>query len=65
LTGKADHATPILHRHWAATNSAANALECELSAPLSDLLRETIETLERRPFIDRIKSAAAELEGIS
>jgi DNA-binding MarR family transcriptional regulator len=65
LTGKADNATPILRRHWAATNSAANALERELSAPLSDLLRETIDALERRPFIDRIKSAAAELEGIS
>jgi DNA-binding MarR family transcriptional regulator len=65
LTGKADDATQLLRRHWAATNSAATALDRELSAPLSDLLRETIAALERRPFIDRIKSAAAGLERIS
>ena len=63
LTAKADQATEILRRHWAATNSAAHALDRELSAPLSALLRETIAVLERRPFLDRIKSAAAELEG--
>jgi DNA-binding MarR family transcriptional regulator len=59
LTGKADAATQILRRHWAATNSAAHELDRELSAPLSDLLRETIGALERRPFLERIKSAAA------
>ncbi|HTH47911.1 MAG TPA: helix-turn-helix domain-containing protein [Candidatus Limnocylindria bacterium] len=65
LTAQADGATALLRRHWTATNAAAQALDRELSAPLSDLLRETIAVLERRPFRDRIKCAAAELEGKS
>jgi DNA-binding MarR family transcriptional regulator len=62
LTAKADEALPLIRRHWLATNSAATALDLELSMPLSDLLREAIGALERRPFLDRIQGAVNQLE---
>ncbi|WP_242108868.1 MarR family transcriptional regulator [Luteimonas aquatica] len=58
LTADAEALIPRLRRHWAATNAAADALDRELSAPLSALLREAIDALERHPFGDRIASAA-------
>ncbi|WP_224361228.1 MarR family winged helix-turn-helix transcriptional regulator [Hyalangium versicolor] len=62
LTPEAETMVPALERQWAATNAAAAALEGELSAPLSQVLREAIAALERRPFSDRITEAAAKLE---
>jgi len=59
LTPAAEAMVPALERHWAATNAAARALDGELRAPLSDVLREAIAALERRPFGERIDAAAA------
>ena len=60
LTPAAEAMIPWLERQWAATNTAAQVLDEELSAPLSDLLQEAIAALERRPFAQRIEQAAAE-----
>lgn len=49
---------PKLERHWSATNDAARRLDSELSMPLSDLLREAIDALDRAPFAQRIGAAA-------
>ncbi|MGH9163637.1 MAG: MarR family winged helix-turn-helix transcriptional regulator [Vicinamibacteraceae bacterium] len=57
LTSKARAMAPALRRQWAATNRAASRLETELRAPLSEVLRETIRALERRPFAARIEQA--------
>jgi len=62
LTPKAEAAIPVLKRHWMATNAAAETLDEELSAPLTDVLREAIERLGNRPFGDRIAQANSELE---
>jgi|SRR5579871_2667960 len=65
LTHVAEEAIPVLRRHWAITNLAANSLDRELSVPLTDLLREAIAALERTPFIERIERADSELKVIS
>jgi DNA-binding MarR family transcriptional regulator len=61
LTPAAKAMVPALQRQWAATTAAVRTLDAELSAPLSDLLRETIDVLEATPFADRIERAAATL----
>lgn len=58
LTAVAHAMLPEIERHWAATNAAARELDGELSMPLTDLLLEAVERLERRSFGDRIKDAA-------
>ena len=60
LTPRARRMLPALERQWAATNLAARSLEAELSAPLSEVLRETLDALARRSFADRIADAAAQ-----
>ena len=62
LTSKAKAMIPALEGHWAATNAASDALDDELSTPLSDLLREVIDALERRKFTERIEQARAKLK---
>jgi DNA-binding MarR family transcriptional regulator len=59
LTPAAKAMIPKLQQHWRATNAAADALDTELSMPLSTLLREAIEALDRRSFAQRIGAAAA------
>lgn len=59
LTKKAQDMIPALRRQWAATNAAANALDAELSAPLSTIAAEAIDALTQRPFATRIQQAAA------
>lgn len=59
LTPAGNAMVPQLQKHWQATNSAAEMLDAELSMPLSDLLREAIEALDRKPFARRIGAAAA------
>lgn len=54
LTPKAEAMIPALQRQWAAVNAAADDLDAELSAPLSDTIQETIAALNRRPFRQRI-----------
>jgi DNA-binding MarR family transcriptional regulator len=58
LTPTAKGMIPKLQLHWQATNAAAHMLDTELSMPLSDLLREAIEALDRAPFAQRIAAAA-------
>lgn len=58
LTAVAHAMLPEIERHWAATNAAARELDGELSMPLTDLLLEAVDRLERRSFGDRIKDAA-------
>ncbi|MBL9068269.1 MAG: MarR family transcriptional regulator [Sphingopyxis sp.] len=45
---------PTLRRHWATANRAEAALNAELSHSLRALVVETIETLERQSFLERI-----------
>jgi len=45
---------PALQRQWAATNTAADDLDAELSSSLRNVVTEAIEALERKPFRDRI-----------
>jgi DNA-binding MarR family transcriptional regulator len=61
LTANAQAMLPALRRQWAATNAAADALDAELSAPLSGVVAEAIAALSRRPFGDRIAAAAQPL----
>ncbi|RKH63551.1 MarR family winged helix-turn-helix transcriptional regulator [Corallococcus llansteffanensis] len=56
LTPAAEAIVPALQRQWELTQAAAQAFEGELSMPLSQLLREAIEALERRPFDERLAS---------
>ena len=62
LSKKAEAAEHILRGQWSATNAAAETLDQELSTPLSGLLREAIEQLNRRSFGDRIEDARVCLE---
>ncbi|RKH15450.1 MarR family transcriptional regulator [Corallococcus sp. CA053C] len=56
LTPAAEAVVPALRRQWAITQAAAQAFDEELSMPLSQLLREAIAALERRPFSERLAS---------
>lgn len=58
LTPKAQAMVPALQRQWAAVNAAADALDAELSAPLSGVIREAIAALNQRPFGQRILAQA-------
>ncbi len=57
LTPAAKAMIPKLRQHWNATNDAAAMLDSELSMPLSDLLREAIDALDRASFAQRISVA--------
>jgi DNA-binding MarR family transcriptional regulator len=54
LTPKAEAMIPALQRQWAAVNAAADDLDAELTAPLSDTLHDAIAALNRTPFRQRI-----------
>ncbi|MBP2323907.1 DNA-binding MarR family transcriptional regulator [Kibdelosporangium banguiense] len=54
LTPKAKWLLPILQAEWAATTAAATELEAELSFPLSRLIDEALDALQRRPMRQRI-----------
>lgn len=58
LTPATEAMIPALERQQAATNAAAAELDAELSAPLTEVLREAIAALHRRPFGARIAEAA-------
>jgi DNA-binding MarR family transcriptional regulator len=57
LTPKAEALLPVLEAEWAATATAAAALEAELPYPLGRLVDETLAALARRPMRDRITDA--------
>lgn len=59
LTPKARAMLPALERQWAATNAAADQLDEELSAPLSRVLVEALQALEKEPFDARLEKAAS------
>ncbi len=58
LSPKARAQLPQLRSFWAATGTAADELDAELSSPLSALLAEAIAALQQRSFTER-RSAAA------
>lgn len=62
FTRAAEAMVPALQRQWQATNAAAQALDDELSSPLTALLRETVAALERQSFAERIEASAARLQ---
>lgn len=62
LTASAKRKVASLERCWAATSDAAADLDRSLSVPLSQVLCEAIEALERRPFSMRLQSASATLK---
>jgi DNA-binding MarR family transcriptional regulator len=62
LTPAARRMLPALERCWAATRLAAQTLEDELSAPLSTVLREAIDALEKRSFAKRLDTATDSLK---
>jgi DNA-binding MarR family transcriptional regulator len=54
LTATAENLVPTLDAEWAATAAAATELEAELSMPLSALITEVMDALDRRPMRQRI-----------
>ncbi|GCD94767.1 MarR family transcriptional regulator [Embleya hyalina] len=58
-TPEAERLLPVLDAEWAATTTAARALEAELPYPLSRLIDEALTALDRRPMRDRIADAMA------
>ncbi len=54
LTAKGRALLPLLEARWQATQRAADQLDDELSAPLSQVLAEAIAALSERPFASRI-----------
>ena len=52
---------PKLEQAWRATARAAESLDDELPAPLSDVLNSAIAALGRKPFGARIQEASAKL----
>ncbi|MCP2168645.1 MarR family winged helix-turn-helix transcriptional regulator [Goodfellowiella coeruleoviolacea] len=61
LTPAAERLVPVLNAEWAATTAAIEALEAELSAPLSRIVAEALAALHRRPMRQRIADAAPDL----
>lgn len=61
LTPKAQAMVPALQRQWAAVNAASDTLDAELSTPLSGIVGEAIDALNRRPFGERIMAEAEAL----
>lgn len=61
LTPKAERLLSTVQAEWAATAAAAEALEAELSFPLSQLIDEAIDALRRQPMRQRIAAAAPDL----
>lgn len=62
LTRQSEEATPLLRRHWAATNTAADSFDRELSSSLANLLQEAIDALVKTSFAERIAQADADLK---
>ena len=57
LTPAGRRMVPALRRHWDATARATRSLDADCSAPLSQVVREALAALDRRPFSDRIAAA--------
>jgi DNA-binding MarR family transcriptional regulator len=61
LTPKAGRILSTVQAEWTATAAAAEALEAELSFPLSQLIDEALDALRRQPMRRRIAAAAPDL----
>ncbi|MFE4371499.1 MarR family winged helix-turn-helix transcriptional regulator [Streptomyces sp. NPDC056835] len=59
LTPRAKELLPALNVEWEATSGAAAEFEAELPYPLSRLIGEALEALDRRPMGQRIADRAA------
>ncbi|MFJ9212839.1 transcriptional regulator, MarR family [Streptomyces sp. L-9-10] len=59
LTPEAEELLPALNVEWEATSAAAAEFEAELPYPLSRLIGEALEALDRRPMRQRIADRAA------
>jgi DNA-binding MarR family transcriptional regulator len=53
---------PTIRTQWRANNAAADALDAELSAPISPLLREAIRALETKPLHIRLAEIKCTIE---
>ncbi|MGW0807221.1 MarR family winged helix-turn-helix transcriptional regulator [Nonomuraea sp. NPDC002799] len=58
LTPRARTVLPAIEAEWAATEQAVRELDAELPVPLAEVLRATLDALERRPFRERIRAHA-------
>ncbi|ASO20832.1 DNA-binding MarR family transcriptional regulator [Actinoalloteichus hoggarensis] len=65
LTPKARRLLPLLRAEWQATTEAARVLDAELSTPLSAVLDEAIDAVERRSMRRRIADVAPEITRLS
>jgi MarR family transcriptional regulator, organic hydroperoxide resistance regulator len=65
LTDKGRDLMPKLQACWSATRLAADTLDAELAVPLSALLANAIEALERKPFAQRISEARQHLDALA
>ncbi len=63
LAPAAERILPVLEAEWAATTTAARTLDEELSYPLSRLVDEALDAVQRRPMRQRIADAAPDLLG--
>jgi DNA-binding MarR family transcriptional regulator len=61
LTRRGKALLPKVELHWSATNAAADELDRELSARLSQCVEEAISALETKPFKQRIHKNATRL----
>ncbi len=57
-TPRAEAMLPALQAQWAAVNAAADQLDAELSAPLTQIAAEAIAALTHQSFGERIRQAA-------
>jgi hypothetical protein len=53
---------PQIQVQWHANNAVAAALDTELSAPISPLLREAIRALEEKPLHVRLAEIKSSIE---
>jgi len=65
FTDKGRDLLPKLQACWSATRLAADTLDAELALPLSVLLANAIEALERKPFAQRIAEARQQLDDLA
>lgn len=62
MTRKLSRRLPRLRRQWAATESAALALDAELSRSLGEIVDEAIVVLTATPFRERVRQHIDRLE---
>lgn len=61
LSRQGEALLPRLQACWQATKRAADSLDAELDAPLSECLAQAIAVLEHRSFAERIRDASTKV----